>query len=51
MWTAVTNRLYVATGCCFVTPLMMAAESGCADSVRLLLQQVRVQGISLALSR
>ncbi|WIA34900.1 hypothetical protein OEZ86_013187 [Tetradesmus obliquus] len=24
--------------CCFVTPLMMAAESGCADSVRLLLQ-------------
>jgi ankyrin repeat protein len=23
-----------------ITPLMMAAESGCADSVRLLLQQV-----------
>ncbi|WIA14729.1 hypothetical protein OEZ85_003218 [Tetradesmus obliquus] len=28
-----------ARNCCFVTPLMMAAESGCADSVRLLLQQ------------
>jgi ankyrin repeat protein len=25
-----------------ITPLMMAAESGCADSVRLLLQQVRL---------
>ncbi|WIA14728.1 hypothetical protein OEZ85_003217 [Tetradesmus obliquus] len=28
-----------ARNCCYVTPLMMAAESGCADSVRLLLQQ------------
>ncbi|WIA34901.1 hypothetical protein OEZ86_013188 [Tetradesmus obliquus] len=33
------QKMVNARNCCFVTPLMMAAESGCADSVRLLLQQ------------